>query len=147
MNTYANQNNYEAAATANTYHGMKWHKFLVNFSLWLGAILNFLIAFIYLRFLGANHPGSYLYSDTGLLLSGLLAAVAGVYGIVTRFKLARFKTHAPAHLMAYLALMLFCNIVIGITESALSAQTIIPSIACIIINYYYYAKRADLFVN
>ena len=125
--------------------GMKWHKFLVYFSLWIGALLNFLTGYIYLSYLGADHFSSYLYSQNKVLLTGILAVIAGIYAIIARFRLARFKSDAIVHLIIYTILVLLSNVAISVVESTFSASVIVSGIAFFALTYTYYNKRRDLF--
>ena len=82
-----------------------------------------------------------------LVLLGVLFFVLAVLSIVVRFKLARFKAGAPKLLLAV-------QIVSSVVSGAFMAIDVDGSILNIftgmivpIITYYYYSKRAALFVN
>lgn len=145
---------------------MKWHKFLIYFSLWLGAVLNLSSAVQY--FTGSLYGGEYeaqlVYAffdglkaiDT---LMGVVLIVIAVLCIITRFALAGYKASGPKLLFGmYLAnvvvSILYIIIVSGITELGFGdlmngsvAGSLIGSIAMAFINKVYYGKRAELFVN
>lgn len=131
-------------------YGMKWHKFLVNFSLWLTAISEILLGGVMLLMMTMDTPNRYR-GENGLLIFAfvllVLMVACGVYGIVVRFELARFKQNAPAHL---LFVQIAESIVIALfmmIDEDVALTSIIPSIVWAFINRYYYSKRADLFVK
>lgn len=143
---------------------MKWHKFLIYFSLWAGAVLNLLNAFQYFTgsIYGTGNEASmvYAYYD-GLkaidMLMAMLMIVVAVFSIVTRFALAGYKSNGPKMLTGlYLVTMLtgvfyliIASAVTGISLGDLidssSISSLISSIAMIFINKSYYGKRAHLF--
>ncbi len=118
-----------AYETTTPAYGMKWHKFLVNFSLWAGAVLNLIMGFACLA------EGAPLY---GLVLIG-----AAAYAIYVRFQLAKFKKNAYMHLLAAQLIVIAADLLLmGVGFSALASN-----IAACGVNYYYYNKRKELFVN
>ena len=84
---------------------MKWHKFLVNFGLWLNAALNVLLAVA--AFSGAQYGNEaeqvYRVFD-GLepidKLYGMLHVAQAVFIIITRFRLAALRTSGVKFLLA-----------------------------------------------
>lgn len=145
---------------------MKWHKFLIYFSLWAGAVLNLLSAYQYSTgvIYGSLEKADIIYSlydglkfiDT--MMTVMLIAIA-VFSIVTRFALAQYKKNGPALLMALYILNIVCSAAyifmvsnitaLGISElmDSSSYSSLISSIVMIFINKIYYDKRASLFVN
>ena len=118
-----------AYQTTTPAYGMKWHKFLVNFSLWAGAVLNLIMGFACLA------EGAPLY---GLALIG-----AAAYSIYVRFQLAKFKKNAYKHLLAAQLIVIAADLLLmGVEFPALASN-----IAACGVNYYYYNKRKALFVN
>ncbi len=116
----------ETAAPA---YGMKWHKFLVNFSLWLGAILNFVMG------AACMFEGAPLY--------GIVLICAAAYSIYVRFQLANFKKNAYKHLLAVQLIVVAADLfLMGAEISALVSNIVACSV-----NYLYYKKRDELFVN
>ena len=108
---------------------MKWHKFLVNFSLWASALLNVIVCTACLL---NGHPA------IALVVLGVAA-----YNVYARFQLANFKVKAYHHLLA-LQLIICAT---GILLSGLDVASIASSIAMCCVNYRYYKKRSELFVN
>ena len=143
---------------------MKWHKFLIYFSLWAGAIL---LAVNGGQLLTGSEYGNdaeavYLYYP-GLkgvdMTFGILLLALAVFMIYTRFQLAHFKEGAPNKLtMVYvLEIVSFLGYSIAVASVAklpisdiISSQTtssIVSSVVMIIANRTYYNKRAHLFGN
>ena len=152
---------------------MKWHKFLVNFALWLNAIMNAVYGF---QLMTGSHYGSsdtanQVYSAVSGLKSvdmifGILLIGVAVYMIFTRFQLARFQEGAPQKLtVGYVLAMVIplgylliavntmnaaipeAKLSMGDVADSSTVSSIISSIALIIINRIYYQKRAHLFGN
>ena len=143
---------------------LKWHKFLIYFALWAGAVLNVISG---IRILTGSIYGvdvDAVYRTYGGLktidvLYGLLLCALAVYQIYLRFQLAGFKKEAPGKLsMMYiitillgLAYMLVVSAVTRISISALldssTVGSYIGSIVFLFINKAYYGKRSHLFVN
>ena len=148
---------------------MKWHKFLIYYSLWLGAVCAFLR--------GAKFFAVVLFGDTNPQIPeppamkaldiayGVIYLALAAYHIYTRYQLARFKKGAPKHLLilyaiipvfelAYLPLVL---IAADIPVSALFIEpakyigtilgTIIAAWILCALNKIYYDKRKELFIN
>lgn len=112
-----------------TAYGLKWHNFLIYFSLWASALLNIALG------LTCMAEGDPLY--------GFVLVCAAVYTIFVRFQLAAFKENARMHLLAAQLIVLVADLLLmGIDPSSLAS-----SVAGIGINYIYYKKREDMFVN
>lgn len=139
---------------------MKWHNFLIYFSLWAGGIINAILGLTYIT--GAVYGDEmdliYRYFD-GLkaidMLYGVVCIGLGVLLIITRFQLAGYKSSGPAMLtITYIAALavsvLYSLIASGITGLSLlelvNPASLGGSIAMIFINRAYYNKRAELFV-
>lgn len=146
MTAYSSDAMNSSSSLLNDPRGMKWHKFLIYFNLWLGAICNFLLGLIYLAYLGSDNFNSWRYTFGEVAFVGIFAVILGIYAIVTRFKLARFRENAPVHLTAYLILVTILNAVVCAMETKFSFGTVIGSIVHIALNCIYYNKRSDLFV-
>ena len=110
-------------------YGMKWHKFLVNFSLWLGAALNAALGVVFMA--------------DGVPFYGLVLLYAAVYTIFVRFQLANFKVNAYKHLLFPQLIVVFAELILA----GVNIASIAPSIAACSVNYLYYNKRDSLFVN
>ncbi len=149
-------------------HPMKWYKFLIYFSLFAGAVLNFIAAMLYIT--GAVYPATsggqataqLVYETFGSslktvdVLYGIVLLCLAAFGIVTRFKLSSFKKEAPVCLyVVYIAdvvFMLIYSIAVTATTDVLSISasdisSITATVIMVILNYIYFKKRQDLFVN
>ena len=143
---------------------MKWHKFLIYFSLWVGALVTLSAAGQ--LFSGSHYNGlaDAVYAMYGSslktldLLMGIASIFLAVWAIYTRFQLARYKSGAPAKLMLLYALSLIVSLlymicacsISGISFSVLledNVGTLIGSVLMMFINKVYYDKRSVLFVN
>lgn len=141
---------------------MKWHKFLIYFSLWAGAVMNVLSAVQ--MFTGAHYGSQtdaafvYMVYD-GLKAVDIIMAVLSLgmaaLLIVARFALAGYKENGPKLLMvAYIATaainLLYpvaASVVTGVAISELlNIGSIIGNVAMIFINKAYYDKRSHLFI-
>ena len=140
---------------------LRWHKFLVYFSLFLGALM-------YIGE-GYNAVSGIQYGDMVEVIysyyDGLKAADVGygialfglaAFAIFTRFQLAGFKRNAPNLLMILYCVPILLSfgyllIVGGITGinmiDASFVGNILGSATIIVINKVYYNKRKHLFVN
>lgn len=144
---------------------LKWHKFLIYFWLWAGAILIVLGAVAYIT--GA------VYGELKDKLYQVFPVIQGidiVYGIVLigiatyvtyiRFQLAGFKQGAPKKLLAMFVLSivvkwvytLIISAVMGIPFTQIqSGASLIGELIGTGVNIWlhkiYYDKRAELFVN
>ena len=146
---------------------MGWFKFLINFALWAGAILNILGAIPMLTGSQYGEPEvvELVYATFEVLrgldmLCGLLAIALGAFGIFTRFQLAGYKAKAPMFLSIVYAGAVVFNLVyiFGCTsvlpEYVLSEidftsfySNTITSAVMIFVNHTYFKKRAHLFTN
>ncbi len=145
---------------------MKWHKFLIYFSLWASAVLNVLNSFMY--FTGAMYGSDWqiesVYSYfSGLktidMLFGVVMIAVAAFTIVTRFALAGYKASGPRLLsglylvnaIAGIVYLIVASVVTGISLGELvdssTITSLITSIAMVFINKSYYDKRAKLFIN
>ena len=163
-------NNYNAAETpveTAPALSMKWHKFLTNFSLWLSALTCLITAYLYFSGSLYGLPASevqwlYRYYE-GLqaldIFFGVICVLTGVFVIVTRFALARYKAVGPKFLIALYIInqvpnLLYPFLASVITEFPLGdlidpnlVSSLIASVVIIFVNKKYYARRAHLFVN
>lgn len=126
MDTTVNTTEIETTCPA---YGMKWHKFLICFSLWAAAVLNVILG------VAAIANGALLY---GIVLIG-----AAAYTIFTRYQLANLKANAYKHLLATQLIVSIANVIL----LGFDFSTVCSSITAICINHFYYKKREDLFVN
>ena len=145
---------------------MKWHKFLIYFSLWASAVMNVLNSFV--MFTGAHYGGEnearmvYNFFD-GLksvdIIMGVLFIGIAIFAIVTRFSLAKYQSKGPKQLLAVYGLNAVLTVAYPLLASAVTGMelselmdsstisSIVSSVVMILINKTYYDKRAHLFVN
>ena len=143
---------------------MKWHKFLIYFSLWAGALLSVTNG---IQLLTGSHYGGnadQIYSAfSGLkavdTIFGIINIAIAIYMIYVRFQLAGFKQGAPGklttlyviQLVAYIAYSLVASGTTHISLSELIDSSMLSSLAIsvvmIFVNRSYYDKRAHMFVN
>ncbi len=154
---------------------MGWHKFLIYFALWAGAIVNIIQAIV--TFSGYRYMETTAYGGTinvtelyysyfdGLqavdMIFYLILAGISVYQIITRFSLAGYKASAPKKLtMIYVmvavwnVLYIICFLMCVDTKYLDVPQllgtvigSLIGSVVMIFINRAYYKKRSHLFVR
>lgn len=141
---------------------MKWHKFLVNFGLWLTAAANLMLAVA--AFAGAQYGNDaeqvYRVFD-GLepidKLYGMLLVVQAVFVIITRFRLAALRTTGIKFLLASYWISLIVELAyaavagnmigVGMDILAESSSQVIGVVGGYMINRTYYKKRAHLFTE
>lgn len=143
---------------------MKWYKFIIYFQLFAAALINFFAAITYLT-------GSIYQSQAGVSAEltysvfPQLSAIDKFYGIcliglavmaiITRNKLAKFRTGAPTLYYIFLIASLVVGIiymigvfaVIGEANFSSVSGSIVSSCVLLAINVVYFGKRQHLFVN
>lgn len=144
---------------------MKWFKFLIYFSLWAGAVLNLLNGILFLT--GAQYEGAKelvyaLYSglQTVDVVTGLLCIALAIFGIVTRFALAKYKKVGPKLLIIGYVGVIVVNLFYVVGTSIVLPELVgeiidyqsyivgcIGNAVMIILNYIYFNKRSHIFVN
>ncbi len=147
---------------------MKWFKFVINFSLWAGAILNFLNGIMTMT--GMQYeaaeigPAEEVYElfdglKTVDVLYGALMIVLAVYMIITRFRLAGYYKNGPAMFISTYAIALVINIVYmfsamsvldaGINDISTSDLWVnmVMQLVMIVLNIIYFKKRKHLFTR
>lgn len=154
---------------------LKWHKFMIYFSLWAGAIFT-------LGYSAAFFTGS-VYGEIGrrfylvfpimqwvdIAYAAALLTLA-VYQIYTRFQLAGFRHGAPKKLLSLYAAMFIADLAYVLCSSTIVARQLInlgqpdaaekvgyfvgkslwnllPIVIMFLINKKYYGNRKELFVN
>lgn len=142
---------------------MKWHKFLIYFSLWIGA-LNSIISGCAI-FTGSHYGTS--VEDVYLNFRNLqkidasfgLAYIAfGVFMLITRFKLARYRKNAANYLtwcyvfqplitISYNISVYLSTGIIPETIATDLLSSLVTSLIMIIPTRIYYKKRSDLFTE
>ena len=171
MSVYARRT-HESGADANPYTSlvpMNWYKFLIYFSIYASAITSFvsgimfLTGYIYSIQSGGNTNAYMIYVQfgKGLMLSdmvyGALSVVYAVFGLVVRKRLASFKKNSPVLFYIWCAMGIIISagyaIAIGIfggvpnSFGASFIPQIITEAVYIYINYIYFSKRKQFFVN
>lgn len=143
--------------------GMGWFKFLIYFALFAGALMN---AYTGIQLLTGSHYGGeaeLVYTVfKGLkfvdMLVGVLTIGLAVLGIYTRFRLAGYHNNGPTLLTCLYVCAMITNLiyVIGVqfsvSEYSLDLDftsfytNIASSCVMCVINYYYFKKRAHMFL-
>lgn len=146
--------------------GMKWHKFLVYFSLWANALISLIYGITALT--GAQY-GEYrdlVYTFIpGMkapdMVYGLLLLCLAILAVVTALSLLKFKAKGPK-LLTFLYLWgVVCSLfyliwAISVLSRydadtgdviARAVPSLIVSLIMVAVNKVYYSKRAHLFVN
>jgi hypothetical protein len=132
------------------YYPMKWYKFLVYFLLIASAVVNIITACAYFAL-------SSLASQPILLVgAGIMSIAMGIFCLVVRSQLVKYKRSAPAKLTA----LYVWNIVFSVVYTIVGAfgidmmgmtSTLLPTlfwnVILIIANKVYFKKRAELFCN
>lgn len=148
---------------------MKWYKFLIYFSLFAGALLNFstgvqyLSGQIYLTQGLSESDIQYFYirypaHKTLDLIYGLVGCGFAAFAFFTRSQLAKYHRIGPMCVYIYAGVAAFCSSMYTILSCILAyadvmqflpqilAQIIVSAIY-IWLNYVYFRKRSALFTN
>lgn len=145
---------------------MKWHKFMIYFSLWAGAVISLVNAWIY--FTGSHYGDA---SDARMVyafykglkpvdvLFGILMLASAVAYIVARFKLAKLQRSGVKMVVALPVIMAVLSIgyilaasgVTGLSVGELmdssSVGSLVGAIALAFYNKRYYAERDAILVD
>ena len=144
---------------------MKWHKFLIYFALWAGAIVNGISGIQTLS--NALNPNSLMWGLRGLstglrafyIVSGVFSFGLGVFLICTRMSLARLSRRGPRMIVWTYASAVILNVLLIFLASVLFGMpinalmdwsmwlTLIEGALMTWANQVYYRKRAAMFVN
>ena len=138
---------------------MKWYKFLIYFALFAGAVTNVISALLtILGFFTASavyemYPAALPYDICVAVIALALAAL----DLYTRHALVTYKKIGPVLLCisyAIPAVHTAVAVIIGsaITEGLISfgisqVSGIVVSIVMVVVNYVYFKKRQDMFIN
>ena len=143
---------------------MRWYKFLIWFSLFLGALVNFGAGIASLTGATYGDDAALVYAFyQGLkpvdVIYGVVLVLLAVATIAVRQELAHFKKDGPLHYLVLIG----ANIVIALVHLiALAAVTglrigdladsstwgsMFASAVLIVVNYLYFGKRKHLFCN
>lgn len=146
---------------------MKWHKFLIYFSLWAGAVLDLLNAvrlFTGMTYTQSGLSLDYVYRaypalKTVDVVFAIFFVGLAVFTIYTRFQLAGYKTGAPGKLISlyivgFVVAIAYSMAIASVLKVSISdvigsdmLGSIIGSVVMVAANKVYYGKRAHLFVN
>lgn len=154
---------YSSAPSPNDYQ-LKWHKFLIYFALWAGAVLNAATGVRYITGGIYDSEASRVYSSFPSLkpvdvAMGLVCVALAAYMLFVRFQLAGYKTGAPKKLVSLYLINAGINLIYLLAASAATGlsisqlidttfwSSVLGSAAFALINKNYYDKRAALFVN
>lgn len=149
------------ALAENAGYKMKWFKFLIYFSLFASAVLNFVYAVQYLSGSVYGSDSAAVYSCYSSLKAidvfyGLVLIALGVFNIYTRFQLSTYKKTGPACLLAIygasavIAVIYVMAVSVILGESCFDSNTftsVAGSVVMILVNRDYFNKRQSLFVN
>lgn len=144
---------------------MKWHKFLIYFSLWASALLNIGMAINYGTGMSYGDYAGQVYAMfpalnvlDKVMAVGILALC--VLTIAARFALAKYKANGPKLLISVYAVNFLLTTVyviafaaileVGIFEAIAESSYVsamATSLVMLFVNKTYYAKRAELFIN
>ena len=139
----------------------KWFHFLIYFALWAGAVMNvseavqYFTGSVYMK-LGVTVDSVYRsFSDlkTLDLIYGFLLLALAVFRIYTRFSLAGYKANGPtclyimygAEALAVLGYALCFSEITGSGVEASMWGSLLMSVVMIVLNYFYFKKRAHYF--
>ncbi len=139
----------------------KWFHFLIYFALWAGALMNIITAVQYLTGSVYSRWGvtaDFAYrSFEGLqaldIFYGLVLLGLAVFRIYTRFRLAGYKMGAPFLLYVMygseaVAVLMYELLYSDITEKIMDHSvwgSLLISVVMIVLNYFYFKKRAHYF--
>ncbi len=146
--------------------GMKWHKFLVYFSLWLGALANFGNGIKCMTGMHYGESKDLVYRvipelKTPDLLFGLCCIAVGILGICTAVNLLKYKALGPkllnwTYIFGASSSLIYCIVTSSILSKyhadlssiyTSAGSGLIVAVVMVIVNSNYYKKRAHLFVN
>lgn len=141
--------------------GLKWHSFLIYFSLWFSGLYNIIVDSVITSsgsVWGENFETileMYPALETTGLVCGALYLILGIITIKARFALARFEKNAPKKLTRCYIFSIALPIAFWFFSSV-SVSEFLPIswfasalATCFwaVVNHVYYKKRSYLFVN
>ncbi len=140
---------------------MKWFKFLIYFSLFFSCLVNVVTGINYLTgniYISQGVTANLVYaifpSMKGFdLFNGIACFALGVFAIITRFALAKYKKSGPMFLYslyvanAVVALIYGIGATVALGEVAFNPISIGGTVLMIVLNVVYFNKRKHLFVN
>ena len=147
---------------------MKWHKFLVYFALWAGAVLNIISGILALTGSVYGEEKELVYHffptmESVNVVYGILCVGLGIFGFYTAYNMLNFKKGAPKLLTilyaaaCVISLVYIVAVFVIVTDKVRGLDTsdlwltggmnLAVSILMILVNNVYYKKREHLFVN
>ena len=147
-------------------HPMKWHKFLVYFGLWAGALLSFVngIRLLTGSVYGSEYNRDRVYSVYSAMksvdvIAGFLMILVGIFYVYTTIQLIQFRAKGPKLLFALyfiaagvsILYLILASSTTGLSLADLGGTSYLSSIVGAVIGAaickVYYDKRAAMFVN
>jgi len=144
--------------------GLKWAHFLSYFALWLGALLNVIVAFTV--FTGSIYSAQgieaeYVYAVfPGLkpvdMIYGVALLVLAVLGVITAVSIIKYKKNAGtlvcamylvSAIVAFIYLVGASSVLGQFAGNSNSVVSIIVGIVMFFVNKIYFGNRKDIFVN
>ncbi|WP_405376252.1 zinc ribbon domain-containing protein [Pseudobutyrivibrio sp.] len=144
--------------------GLKWAHFLSYFALWLGALLNVIVAFTV--FTGSLYSAQgieaeYVYAVLpGLkpidMIYGVALLVLAVLGVITAVSIIKYKKNAGtlvcamylvSAIVAFIYLVGASSVLGQFAGNSSSVASIIVGIVMFFVNKIYFGNRKDIFVN
>jgi tryptophan-rich sensory protein len=144
--------------------GLKWAHFLSYFALWLGALLNVIVAFTV--FTGSIYSAQgieaeYVYAVfPGLkpvdMIYGVALLVLAVLGVITAVSIIKYKKNAGtlvcamylvSAIVAFIYLVGASSVLGQFAGNSSSVVSIIVGIVMFFVNKIYFGNRKDIFVN
>lgn len=164
MEQQYNEYNLENQQQVKPEFSMKWHKFLISFSLWAGAVIAVVNAAILLICAHEGGDAKVIYEiykreKPVAVLFGLLMLACGVAYIVARFKLARLERAGVKMLIALPIIMVVLKIayrplvsfVTGVSMGEMldffGISSIVGTVFLAVYNKKYYTEREALLVD
>ena len=143
---------------------MKWFKFIIYVQLFFNAVIFVIQGIQYITggIYGVAAPFVYALYGQGLklldMLFGVVCIVFAVAAIWLRMRLAGFKKKAPLYYLLYIGIQGVVSVGYSLAVAAITNQftigtfapllgTIFGSLMSLVINYLYFDKRKELFVN
>lgn len=145
--------------------GMGWYKFIINFALWAGAVINIwnaVTAITGLTYKMAGTTPSMVYGIYGPALKatdvffGVMLLIAAAISVYTRFQLAAFRENGPKFLILLYVYNVTVSVIYLVLASTVTGMNladastyseIATSIVMMIVNIVYFNNRKHLFNN